>query len=297
MKHTTTKAMQSAAKRGLQHIKDGKVAETDLPDISLKSGRKIASGQQISDDHVRSMAQYHSAHAFPVFSGTRMEAGGGCPAQGRDLHEHADDLLWGAPAGASWSASRCAAMDATTLAECDSPDLAMLLAGDKGFSMEIFTRGDLLDRVDLTKDEEGLIWAPIIRSGTLAMRPNPNVPGGKEAKPLVFVAGHASDHAKEIGLLDLYDAFEDQAVAHVAIPKTHQNDTLENTGKIVKLKIADSTIRPGEKVILAGHKFTEPDVEGKVLRGSVISRSCGILHDYVNQETGKRYPHVIEHVA
>jgi hypothetical protein len=291
-KHTPSTAMKTAAQRGLQMIKDGHVSEDQVHEISLKSGRKIASGQQISDDHVRSMAEYHSGHAMPFASG-----GGGCPA-GEPSPEHADDLMWGGPAGASWSASRCAAMDATSLVEAGGPDLDETLLDSDHLSIEVFARADLLgERVDLQKDAEGLIWAPILRSGTLAMRPNPDAPGGKEKVPLVFVPGHAENHNKEIGLEDLVDAFNEKAVEHVTIPKTHANGTFENTGTIVRMKIADSTTRPGEKVILGGHKFTEPEVEGMVERGSVLSRSCGILHRYANQETAKTYPHVIEHVA
>jgi hypothetical protein len=301
-KHTPTKTMRAAAQRGLAMIKDGTVQESDVPENSLRAGRKIAAGQQISDDHVRSMASYHSAHGARMSRETmdgHVEHAGtsfvhqGCPVGGDA--EHCDDLMWGGPAGASWSASRVAAMDATDLAECEAPELEMLLSQNKGFSMEIYARGDILrEGFSMEKDSEGLIWAPILRSATLAMRPGPK---GKERSPLIFVAGHAADSSKEIGLQDLVDAFDDRAVEHVTIPETHSNGTLENTGTIVRMKIADSTMRPGEKVILAGHKFTEPDVEGKVVRGSVLSRSCGILHNYENTETGKAYPHVIEHVA
>ena len=277
-KHSPTNSMRAAAKSGLEMMRNGGW-ESDVPDLSIKGGGKIASGQKISDEHVRSMADYHSGHL------------GQCPAGGDA--EQCDDLLWGGPAGASWAASRCAAMDATPLAEADEQDVDTLLAGN-GCSLEIFARGDLVDRTDLKKDEDGVIWAPIIRSGTLAVRPGPN--GTKVHEPLVFVPGHASN-ATEIGLADLKSAFDDQAVEHVTIPRTHANDTFENTGRIVGMRITDSTLRPGEKVLLAGHKFSEPDVEGQVERGSVLSRSCGILHNYVNTETGRAYPHVIEHVA
>src|SRR5581483_7614892 len=167
MRHTPTKAMQSAAKRGLELAKNPELSNNDIPDVSMKGGRKIASGQQISDDHVRSMAEYHAAHM------------GNCPAGG-DV-ENADDLLWGGPAGASWAASRVAAMDATTLAESESPELASLLAGDDDFSIELYARGDLLHEgaTNLKKDEDGLIWAPIIRSGTIALRPDPKSPDGR----------------------------------------------------------------------------------------------------------------------
>jgi hypothetical protein len=277
-KHSPTNSMRAAAKSGLEMMRNGGW-ESDVPELSVKGGGKIASGQKISDEHVRSMADYHSGHL------------GQCPAGGDA--EQCDDLLWGGPAGASWAASRCAAMDATSLAEADEQDVDVLLAGN-GCSLEIFARGDLVDRTDLKKDENGVIWAPIIRSGTLAVRPGPN--GTKVHEPLVFVPGHASN-ATEIGLADLKSAFDDQAVEHVTIPRTHANDTFDNTGTIVGMRITDSTLRPGEKVLLAGHKFSEPDVEGQVERGSVLSRSCGILHNYVNTETGRTYPHVIEHVA
>lgn len=279
MKHSPTKSMTSAAKRGLAMAKE-KELEPQIADVSMKGGKKIAAGSQISDDHVRSMAEYHAGHM------------GSCPAG--DDAEHAEDLLWGGPGGASWAASRVAAMDATTLAESDSPDLDKLISADDPFSIEVYARNDLFDRTELKKDEDGLIWAPILRSGTLAVRPGPG--GTRKQEPLVFVSGHASSPS-EIGLLDLKEAFEDGAVQHVTIPKTHQNDEFENTGFIEKVKMAESTMRPGEQVILGGHRFADPDAELRVERGLIANRSCGILHGYQNTETGKTYPHVIEHVA
>jgi hypothetical protein len=284
MLHTVPNKVQANAKKGLEMAKSPDISNNSLPETSMKGGKKLASGKQISDDHVRAMAEYHGAH------------NGECPAN--DGVEGCDDMLWGGNAGGQWASTRVAAMDATTLSEDKGPELATLLAGDDSFSIELYTRPDLLleGKTDLAKDSDGLIWAPILRSGTLACRPDPTAPNGRKMDPLVFVAGHASS-AKEIGLADLKAAFEETAVQHVTIPKTHQNNEFENTGFIEKLKIADSTLRPGEKVLLAGHKFLDADAESRVERGLIANRSCGILHGYQNTETGKTYPHVIEHVA
>lgn len=284
MKHTPSKGMQAAAKRGVEMAKKPEISNNDIPDVSLKGGKKIASGQQISDEHVRSMAQYHAAHM------------GDCPSG--DDPEGCDDLLWGGPAGAGWAASRVAAMDATTLSSDTGPDLAQLLTSEDQFSIELYTRPDLVldGKLDLKRGDDGLIWAPILRSGTLACRPDPTAPNGRKNEPLTFVKGHAVG-PKEIGLQDLFDAFEANAVQHVTIPKTHRNDEFENTGFIRKLKIADSTLRPGEQVLVAGHEFLDADAEQRVEAGLIANRSCGILHGYQNTETGTVYPHVIEHVA
>jgi hypothetical protein len=284
MKHSPSKGMVTAAKKGVEMSKSPAMSNNALPDTSLKGGKKIASGQQISDDHVRAMAQYHAAH------------GGACPTSGDA--EQCDDLLWGGPAGAAWSSSRVAAMDATSLSEDAGPQLATLLGSEDPFSIELYTRPDLLleGKTDLAKGEDGLIWAPILRSGTMACRPDPTAPNGRKMEPLVFVPGHAVD-PKHIGLADILDAFNDKAVQDVTIPKTHGNNEFENTGFIRQLKIADSTIRPGEKVLLGGHEFLDADAEMRVEKGLIANRSCGILHGYQNTETGKVYPHALEHVA
>jgi len=83
----------------------------------------------------------------------------------------------------------------------------------------------------------------------------------------------------------------------VTIPSTHENKVLENHGYISDVKIVDSADKPGEKVLMGAHKFTEPETEAKVRRGSVANRSCGILYNYIDTETGTCFPQVLEHVA
>lgn len=281
-KHTPTPAMKNSAKKGLKLISDGKVKESDVDDLALAGGKKIASGQKLSDEHVRAMANYHDGHA------------GECPSPDADDLTSAEDLLWGGQAGAMWSNSRTAAMDTTALAD-DSIDFDALMSESKPLSLEIYGKTPAGEKIYLDEDDSELLWAPILRSGTLATRPGAN--GQKVHDPLVFVAGHSDDPRQEIGLQDLIDAFDAGAVQHVTIPTTHENNVLDNTGFIEGMKLADSTLRQGETVLMAAHRFTEPDVRGRVERGSVANRSCGILYDYTNTESGQTFPSVIEHVC
>lgn len=279
LNHTTTKAMQAAAKKGISLVAEGKVKTKDVPDLAQAGAKKIASGQKLSDEHVRAIAEHHDSHS------------GACPTEGSAACE---DMMWGGPAGAMWANTRVAAMDSTALAD-DDVDLDELIAGDNPLSLELYGRIPSGEKMYLDESDDGLLWAPILRSGTLAVRPGSN--GQKVADPLVFVAGHSDDPRKEIGLEDLIKAFDEGAVQHVTLPTTHENNVLDNTGFIEGMKLADSTLRQGKKVLMAAHRFTEPDVLGRVERGSIANRSCGILFDYTNTETGTVFPSVIEHVC
>ena len=272
-KHTPTQAMTHMAKRGLQQMKDQ--GHTPAPE-DVAMGRKLASGASLGDDFVRGIASYHATHETDCSVDNTL---GGTK-----------DMLWGGAPGATWAGARAAALDVSSLSE-DSFELS----ADDDLTLEIFIRDGLGEPIQMADGEDGLIWAPILRSGTHAMRPGPY--GEKLKEPLIIVPGVASDPHKEIGLENLYNSFKAGAVQHVTIPTTHDNGVLENNGYIVDMRIDDSAKHPGEKVLMGAHKITEPDVLGRLQRGSVANRSCGILHDYVNTETGDRYPQVIEHVA
>lgn len=170
--------------------------------------------------------------------------------------------------------------------------LSTELEGTAGGRLEVF----FADSAEFS-EKDGVMWAPMIRSGQWALRPGPN---GKKLKvPLKIIAGTSKDPRKEIGLQDLLDAFKDDAIEYVTVPQTHSNNTLENTGFIRDMRIVDGKDKSGNavKVLEGAYDFTEPDVKGKVTRGTVAGRSCGILYDYEHTETGKKYPAVIEHVA
>lgn len=275
-KHTPSSAMRTVAKRGLRIAQK----HNDMDPNAVAVGRKIASGSTLSNQHVEHMAAYHSAHDGSCAAGTDA---GSC-----------EDMLWGGSPGAQWSSARVAAMDVSDLAQHDSPTILQLDQEGKGVSLEVFVRDALGEPTELD-EEKSLIWAPILRSGMLATRPGPN--GEKKHDPLVFVPGLAQDPRKEIGLQNLYDSYKAGAIQHVTIPTSHENGVLDNTGFIKDLKIVDSKRRPGEKVLVAAHDFRDPDVLKKVRLGTIANRSCGIVYDYVNTETGTKYEQVIDHVA
>lgn len=282
-KNKTTKSMQNAANEGIKLFTAGNFPVDSVTPRAVEVGKKIASGQDLADDHINDMAHYHSSHDQ-------------CP-------KDCEDLLWGGPAGDVWSKGKLTQAMNTGFAE-ENIDLDSILLDDSAnLSLEIFSNIKLDEPEEKTDD--GLIWAPIARSGMLATRPGPN--GEKLDKPLIFVPGHSDDPRKQIGLQDVHDAFQDKAHEHVTIPidmrisgediPAHNNKTYQNTGEILDTKLSDSKKIPGEKVLMGLHKFTEPDIKGKVERGTYPSRSCGLLYDYKNTTTGKVYPISLDHVA
>jgi len=274
--------MQNSAKEGVKLFTAGNFPVSSVTPRAIEVGKKIASGQELDDSHVNDMAHFHSSHDQ-------------CP-------KDCEDLLWGGPAGEHWAKGKLVQQMSVGFSEEDIDFNKLLSDKDLHLSLEIYS-----DKLDEPAEEtdDGLIWAPIARSGMLATRPGPN--GEKLDQPLVFIPGHSENQRKEIGLEDIYDAFKDNAIEYVTLPidtvingeeiGAHSNKTFQNTGTIKDLKIADSQKMPGEKVLLAGHGFTEPDIKGKVERGTIPSRSCGLLYDYKNTTTGKVYPIALDHVA
>lgn len=278
-----TKSMKNAAVAGIKLHEEGK-SSPGMPPRAVEVGRKIAAGQSLSPDHIIDMAHVHASHDV-------------CP-------KDCEDLLWGGPAGEQWAQANIMKSMGSNLSE-NEKKLDSLIEDKTNLSFEIYSDINLEEPINLEEDDKGLIWAPITRSGMLATRPGPN--GEKLDDPLVFVPGHSKDQRKEIGLEDIVDAFKDGAIEHVTLPidmrvageniSAHNNALYQNTGLIKDLRIADSKKMPGEKVILAAHEFTEPDIKGKIERGTIPSRSCGLLYDYKNTTTGKVYPIALEHVA
>src|ERR1700676_876855 len=75
--------MANAAKEGIQLFTAGNFPVNSVTPRSLEIGKKIASGQDLADDHISDMAHYHASHDT-------------CP-------KDCEDLLWGGPAGEVWA--------------------------------------------------------------------------------------------------------------------------------------------------------------------------------------------------
>lgn len=143
-------------------------------------------------------------------------------------------------------------------------------------------------------EEDGLIWKTIIREGKWKFSPGPGqVPINK---PITVIKAGKSDAKKfVISMEELKKNFEQQIVEHVTIPPTHEDKVLENTGFIKALRIGKD--EKGRAILEAAHDFTEPEVKEKVKRGSIANTSAGVLFDYIQKETGKKFNAVLAHVS
>lgn len=142
---------------------------------------------------------------------------------------------------------------------------------------------------------DGRVWATVLPVGEWALTPDART-GKPVNKPLRVIEGRSDDPRKEIGLQDLLDAFQEGAVQHVTVPLSHEDRPDENTGFIRDMRI-EYDPKLGKTALRAAFDFTEPEVAGKVQRGSIAGRSAGILFDYADKKLGKRFKSVIGHVA
>ncbi len=158
------------------------------------------------------------------------------------------------------------------------PDQMVALADEQGVTHELFCEdgGDVVE-------SDGLVWKTAARTGSWKMSP---LPGGK---PLVI--------DKPL-LEDVQNAFSEGAWEHVTVPLSHKDRVDENTGYVRALKIEDDPARPGQALLRAGIKFTEPEIEQRVKRGSIANCSVGIsLSGVKRTEDGKFFPRVLKHIA
>jgi hypothetical protein len=149
---------------------------------------------------------------------------------------------------------------------------------DKSTLTEVFFAGE-------QKESDGAIWAEILREGEFA-----TTPLGKNIlnKPFKVIRSGTSIPDPEnltVSMEELVSNFNDKAFEYVTIPLSHEDHLLENTGYIEELKIEED--ENGVAKLWAKHRFTEPDVEEKVKRGSIPSRSAGIFFNFVRKRTVK----------
>lgn len=183
----------------------------------------------------------------------------------------------------------------------DDP-MEVVLSGEAAGAAELFISEPRSWLAADVVEKDGLMWEPIIREGQWAVRPGAG--GQKRRTPLKVVAGHSKDQRKEIGLADLMDAFDYPAIEHVTVPTSHENDVTQNTGFIKALKLVNGEYKPKGsktkkkvKVLMGGYDIKLPDIKQKMELGAIASRSAGLLYDYVDTESGKTWPVVLEHVA
>lgn len=182
-------------------------------------------------------------------------------------------LLWGGDAGKPWASSKIKALASTGANMTDDEEtieFAELFFADPAVAV----------------DNDGLVWKPMLPQGVWKIGPN--------GKQLRVIAGKSPDQRKAIGMQDIVDAFNGGAVAHVTIPKTHDDRVDDNTGYVQKV-----AIRPykGIPTLFGGHKFTDKVILGKVKEGSIANTSVGLEFDYQRKSDAKKFPIVLRHNA
>lgn len=144
-------------------------------------------------------------------------------------------------------------------------------------------------------EADNLIWKTVLRTGAWRYRPGPSqkpIP-----KPLTVVSGKSTDHRSVIGMQDIIESFDKNAIEHVTIPLSHNDKVDENTGWVRKLKIEEDPDKEGEHILRAGLEFTESDIKTKVENGSIANTSIGLFYDYIRKDDGHKFDVAMKHIA
>jgi hypothetical protein len=144
---------------------------------------------------------------------------------------------------------------------------------------------------------KSVIWKDILREGEF-----PVTPGRKRKVPFRVVPTGPSAVTKDlitISMSELMSSYDGKAFESVTIPLRHpkpgdEDDVLNNTGFVDGLRV----VKKNDKHYLqAGLGFTEPDVGGKVRRGTIPNVSSGIFFNYHNKAQDKTFPTALNHVC
>jgi hypothetical protein len=153
--------------------------------------------------------------------------------------------------------------------------------------------GELFCSDTSVSESDGLIWKVALPVGELKL--SPGWDGKPVHRPLRVVGGTSDDPKAAIGLQDIVDAFNENAVQHVTVPLSHADKVHENTGFVRQLRVVD--LPDGRKALSCGIEFTEPEIREKVRRGTIANVSVGVQFDYQKKDNGKRYRAALQHVA
>jgi hypothetical protein len=147
-------------------------------------------------------------------------------------------------------------------------------------------------------EENGLVWKDILRTGDWSGTPTGQ---GILKKHLRIIRDGESDPENGIiSLSELSKHFDEGAVPYVTVPlsddeRDHKNIARLNTGFVRQLRVIDRG--DGLAVLRAGIDFTEPDIKGKVLRGSIPDVSAGIPFNVVRRSDDRIFKTVLDHVC
>ena len=145
--------------------------------------------------------------------------------------------------------------------------------------------------------DKKIIWKDIMREGDF-----PVTPGRKRKVPFKIVPTGKSQVTPDlitISMQEVMKSFEDGAFESVTIPLRHpkpgeEADVLNNSGYVESLRI----VKKGDKHYMQGGLgFTEPDIAGKVRRGTIPNVSSGVFFNFTRKADDKTFPVALNHVC
>lgn len=140
-----------------------------------------------------------------------------------------------------------------------------------------------------------VLWKDVLVEGEYPMSPSA---GGATDEPMRVIAeGESNPSTKTISMSDLVYAHNDGAFKYVTVPTSHRDQLLDNTGFVPRPNGVRVIEKNGRKVFQAALGFTEPDIKGKVQRGTIPDVSGGIFFNWLNKHTKKTYRAAMKHVA
>ena len=145
--------------------------------------------------------------------------------------------------------------------------------------------------------DKKIIWKDIMREGEF-----PVTPGRKRKIPFKIVAdgkSSSTDDLITISMAEVMKSFDDKAFESVTIPLRHPkpgdtNDVLNNSGYVEALRAVK---KGGKHYLQAGLGFTEPDIAGKVRRGTIPNVSSGVFLDFTRKADDKTFGAALNHVC
>lgn len=140
-----------------------------------------------------------------------------------------------------------------------------------------------------------VIWKDVLVEGEYPMSPSST--GATERPMRVIAEGESDVKTRTISMSDVIEAHTNGAHKYVTIPTSHKDGVLDNTGYVPQPSGLRKIEKRGKQVLQAALGFTEPDVKGKVERGTIPDVSAGIFFNFLNKAKKKRYRCSMKHVA
>jgi hypothetical protein len=151
------------------------------------------------------------------------------------------------------------------------------------------------DNVEGTVGDKKVIWKDILSEGTIKIAP---IPGNTRRLPFKVIAEGKSDPDNLIvSMSDILQAYRDKAIKYVKLPVGHPrkgDGILTNSGFAEDVRIIKKN---GTHVLQGALGFTEPDIGGKVKRGTIPDVSSGLLLNYTRKADGRTFPVALHHIA